>query len=160
MATKVSARRRKYLTLALAAILTIGVAGVAVAYWTATGSGDGSAQTGTSTVFTVETEDAAGTIAPGTAGQSVDFTITNPGPGTQFLTAVTVSMAGATGVAWTPPTGCLVGDYTATLTTPPSYGELAVNDEVTGTVTVTLADTGANQDACKNAVVPLYFVAS
>ncbi len=161
MAKIAMSRRKKRLTLALVTILMLTGAGVAFAFWTSTGSGDGSAVTGTSTVFTIEVDPATGpAILPGGAGQTVDFTVTNPGPGTQSLTLVTVKLADPTGVVWDPPAGCLLADYTATVTTPPAYGEMAAGADVTGTATVTLANTSANQDACKDAPVPLYFSAS
>ena len=48
------------------------------------------------------------------------FTVRNPGPGIQSLGAVNVAIAGPTGVAWVPPTDCLLADYTATITTAPT----------------------------------------
>ncbi|MEV5963331.1 hypothetical protein AB0L70_16290 [Kribbella sp. NPDC051952] len=155
-----NSRRKKRIIITLLAVLSLTGAGVAFAYWTSTGTGSGAASTGTSTALTITSEDAVGTIAPGNAGQTVGFTVTNPGPGVQSLTNVTVTMAGPTGTAWVPPTGCLIADYTAAVTTAPVAGAIPVGESRTGTATVTLANTGLNQDACKNAAVPLYFVAS
>lgn len=159
MATSISRPKKRY-TLALVAVLTITGAGAAFAYWTSTGSGTGSATTGTSAAFTVVSEEAVGTIAPDSAGQTVDFTVTNPGPGALNLTAVAVTMAGPTGVAWVPPVDCDIDAYSVTLTTPPAYGPISAEGFVTGTVTVRLASTDVNQDTCKGATVPLYFQAS
>jgi hypothetical protein len=133
---------------------------VAFAFWTSTGSGDGSAETGTSVAFTIAADPAVGTIAPGGAGQTVDFTVTNPGPGVQSLSNVTVTMASTTGVAWVPPAGCDIADYTASVTTQPVDGEILVGDSVDGQATVTFANTATNQDACQGQTVPLYFTAS
>jgi hypothetical protein len=135
-------------------------AGVAFAYWTSTGTGDGTATTGASEVFTIATETAEGTIAPGNAGQTVVFTVTNPAEGSQYLAGVTVTMADAAGVAWVPTGECALADYTATITTPPTYGEIAPTGTLTGTATVTLANTAVNQDDCQGQTVPLHFVAS
>lgn len=153
-------RGKKRVAAASAIALLIVGAGIAFAYWTSTGTGTGGAGTGESVAFVITSDDPVGTISPGSAGQTVDFTVENPGPGTQYLTAVTVEMADAAGVAWTPPTGCLIADYTAAITTTPAYGSIVPGDSVSGTVTVTLANTGANQNACQNEAVPLYFVAS
>ncbi len=146
----------------LAAILTIVGAGSAYAYWTATGTGTGEATTGVSTAFVVTTEPAVGEITPGGAGQTVAFTVTNPLTSTSalYLTLVTVTLADVTGTAWVPATGCLIADYSVSVTTAPTYGDIAVGDSVTGTATVTLANTGLNQDACQGQTVPLYFEAS
>ena len=159
MAKSTSPRRKRY-TVALVALLTISGAGAAFAYWTSSGSGTGEATTATSVAFTIESEPAVGTIAPGSEGQTVDFTVTNPGPGTQYLSAVTVEMADASGVAWVPTGGCLIDDYTATISTAPAYGSIAATASLSGTATVKLLNTAANQNACKDQVVPLYFQAS
>jgi hypothetical protein len=154
-------RRKERFTLAALAVLMLGGAGAAFAFWTATGTGEGSAETGTSAEFTITSADAVGTIAPGSAGQTVEFTVTNPGPGVQTLSNVTVEIADAAGVAWVPTGDCHIADYTAAITADPTSGVLAVGAGVTGAVTVTLDnDTLVNQDDCKNQTVPLYFVAS
>lgn len=153
-------RGRKSATLALVAVLTITGAGVAFAYWSSTGEGSGSATTGESADFTISSETAVGTIAPGSPGQTVDFTVTNDGDGSQYLTAVTVAMATADGVAWVPTGTCLIGDYTATISTTPLFGDIAAGSTVEGVATVTLNNTAVNQDDCQGQEVPLYFAAS
>jgi len=140
--------------------LSLAGGGVAFAYWTSSGSGTGSATTGVSVALTITAGTPVGVISPGGAGQTVQFTVTNPGPGVQSLAAVTVAIATAPGVPWVPPTGCLLADYTAAITTAPVPGEIAVNGTKTGTATVTLANTGVNQNACQGATVPLYFTAT
>ena len=152
--------RRKSIAIVLAALVTLAGGGVAFAYWTSTGSGTGSATTGESAAFTITAATPEGDLAPGSAGQTVDFTVTNPGEGVQTLTAVSVAMAGPTGTPWVPPTGCSIADYTAAITTAPPTGPIAAGASVEGTVTVTLANTGVNQDACQGEEVPLYFTAS
>jgi hypothetical protein len=153
-------RRKKRFTFVLVAVLMLSGVGVAFAYWTATGTGEGAAQTGTSVAFTIAADPAVGTLAPGGAGQTVDFTVTNPGPAIQSLSNVTVTMASAAGVAWVPPVGCNVADFTATITIQPVDGEVLVGDGVDGQATVTLANTAVNQDACQGLAVPLYFTTS
>lgn len=152
-------RGKKRIAIILAAILTITGAGVAFAYWTSTGTGSGTATTGESIAFTITSETAVGTIAPGNAGQTVDFTVTNPGEGTQNLTGVTVTMATADGTPWVPEGECLIDDYIATVTDNPS-GEILPGGSLDGTATVTLTSTAANQDDCQGQDVPLYFSAS
>lgn len=156
----VLSRRKKGAAIALAAVLAVAGAGAAFAYWTSTGTGTGSATTGASVAFTITSEPAVGTIAPGNAGQTVDFTVTNPADGPQYLTSVTVSIADASGVAWVPTGNCQLADYTAEITDAPTYGNIAAGAFVEGVVTVTLTSTAANQDDCQGQEVPLYFVAS
>lgn len=151
---------RKRIALALAAALTLTGAGAAFAYWTAQGTGTGEATTGASVDFTITSETAVGELAPGNPGQTVAFTVTNSTDGPQRLTNVTVAIADESGDPWEPTGGCLLADYDATITTAPTYGDIAALGEVDGVVTVTLENTGENQDACQGQVVPLYFTAS
>lgn len=158
--TEVRARGKRRTIIALAAIFTLAGTGAAFAYWTASGNGVGAATTGTSTAFTVTSVAAVGDLLPGGAGQTVDFTVTNPGDSAQTLNLVTVALADSEGVAWVPIDGCLLADYTAVVSTAPTYGPIAAGGTAVGTVTVTLADTEADQNACKGQPVPLYFSAS
>jgi len=95
-------RGTKRVTIALATILTVAGAASAFAYWTSVGSGTGEATTGVSTAFVITTEVAVGEIAPGNAGETIGFTVTNPSDGALTLTAVAVTLADATGTAWVP----------------------------------------------------------
>ncbi len=157
---KTMSRGMKRATIALAAVLTIAGAGTAYAYWTSTGTGDGTATTGTSVAFTITTEDAVGTIAPGSPGQTIAFTVTNPGPGVQYLGTVTATLADSAGVAWVPTGGCIRDAYEVLLTTTPQSGPLAVDGTATGEVTVRLSNLGdTNQDNCQGQTVPVHIVA-
>ena len=152
--------RTRAVAIAAGITVTLAGGGIAFAYWTSTGSGTGSATTGASAAFTIVAGTPAGVISPGGAGQTVGFTVTNPGPGIQSLAAVNVAIATGPGVPWAPTGNCLLADYTATITTAPTPGTIAVNGTKTGTATVTLANTGVNQDDCQGQEVPLYFTAS
>ncbi|MCS5719778.1 hypothetical protein N1027_16715 [Herbiconiux sp. CPCC 205763] len=153
-------RGKKRITIGVIALLTVAGAGAAFAYWTSTGSGTGAATTGESVAFTITSETAVGTIAPGNAGQTVDFTVTNPGEGSQYLTTVTVALATAAGVPWVPAGDCSIDDYVATISTAPPAGQIAAGASVDGTATVTLTNTAENQNDCQGQTVPLYFEAS
>jgi hypothetical protein len=157
---KATSHGRTRTAIALAVVLTITGAGVAFAYWTSTGTGTGSATTAESVGFTITSEVAVGTIAPGNAGQTINFTVTNPGEGIQNLASVTVALATADGMPWVPTGSCSIEDYTTTISTAPAYGEIAADGSVDGVATVTLANTAVNQDDCQGQEVPLYFEAS
>jgi hypothetical protein len=159
-ATHTRTRGLKRTAIVLAAVLTFSGAATAFAYWTAIGSGTGEATTGESVSFVVTTESASGEIAPGSDGEAIDFTVTNPGTGTLHLSEVTVTLADATGEPWVPVGACLAADYSVSITTAPVSGAIAGGGSVDGTVTVVLDNTAANQDACQGQVIPLYFVAS
>lgn len=152
-------KRRVSTAIAVAAVLTLG-AGLAYAYWTSTGTGDGEANTGTSTAFVVESSPpTGGPLTPGGAAQSVAFSVTNPGTGSQDLANVEVTVANADGSEWIAVDGCSSLDYT--LGTPViTYGQIAPGGVASGTVSITMNNLGTSQDACKTVDVPLYFVAS
>jgi len=154
-------RGKKPIILGLVAGLTLAGTGVAFAYWTSTGVGDGTAETGESVVFAISSEDAVGgPLTPGGATQTVDFTVTNPSTGYQSLAGVTISVATADGSPWAPATDCSAADYTAVITSPPETGPIAPNGSVDGQATISMIESGENQDGCQNLDVPLYFTAT
>ena len=140
--------------------LVLGGGGAAFAYWTSSGTGTGTATTGNSVALTVTSSaPTGGALSPDGPTQTVAFSVTNPGTGGQALASIVVSVASATGAAWTAVPGCSASDYTVGTPTI-TYGTIAGGASLTGTVTVTMIDRGINQDACQGVVVPLYFIAS
>jgi len=124
----------------------------AVAYYTTTGSGSGSATVGTSHALTITQTGSVSNLAPSAAAQSVHYTINNPaGNGNQNLGKVSV-----TGITVTPTSGntCTSSNFQVT-TAGSAVG--TVNDGATFTSssstepTVQMIDTGLNQDGCQGA---------
>jgi len=157
---KTALHGRKRTVIVFAAILTLLGGGIAFAYWTSSGNGSGTATTGVSTAFTVTAAAPVGEIAPGNAGETIAFTVTNPSTSPQYLTTVTATLATPDGAPWVPTGACLAADYTVTMTTPAPAGDIAGGGSVDGMVTVTLANTAADQNACQGQDVPVYFVAA
>lgn len=153
-------RTKKFIILGIAAALVLGGGGAAFAYWTAQGSGTGTATTGVSSGFTVTSTAPVGAdLYPGGPTQSVTFTVANEATAPQTLEEVTVTVANADGSAWTAVVGCSAADFT--IGTPVvDYGEIAGETSVEGTVTIALINSGTNQDACQNIDVPLYIAAA
>jgi len=157
---KHNAKNRRIAVFAVAAGLVLAGGGVAFAYWTSSGTGEGYATTGESEEFVLTSEDPTGApLTPGGPSQSVAFTVANESTATLNLANVTVTVANADGSAWTAVAGCSADDYTVGTPTI-VYGPIAGGTDVDGTVTVSMANSDSNQDACQNADVPLYFVAS
>ncbi|HWH97980.1 MAG TPA: hypothetical protein VNS80_06395 [Pseudolysinimonas sp.] len=153
-------RTKKFVIAGVAAALVIGGGGAAFAYWTAQGSGTGTATAGVSTDFTITSVAPVGDpLVPGGSTQSVTFTVVNESTTPQTLTSVTVTVANADGTAWTAVPGCSAADYT--IGTPSVvYGELDGGADVSGTVTIAMNNLGTDQDACQGVTVPLYLVAA
>jgi len=157
MATTSLSGRSKRIALVTAVLMLIG--GAAFAYWTNSGSGSGTAQTGTNAAVVVH-QTSTTDLYPGRT-QTLSGNFDNPNPGNTYVTAVT-----ATGYTIDAPhvtAGCTVaqGNYTlgGTSNTP---GDLPSGNGVgswTG-LTITMNNLGSNQDACKGAVVTITYASS
>jgi hypothetical protein len=133
-------------------VVMLATAGVAVAYFTSSGSGTGSVTAGTASNWTVTFGKTTGTMYPGAGTSTLPYTVTNPSAGHQALdgTAATVVADGAGDIAEKGVTvlGCKSEWFTATDTGPGSIN-LAGGDSATGSVAVTMANDASNQDACQ-----------
>jgi hypothetical protein len=144
---------RKRTAVAVSVVAMLAVAGAAFAYFSSTGSGTGSAHVGSSTAFTVAVSPGTGgPLYPGAGSESLAYTITNPSTGGQNLSATAVSMvndgsgnivSGGAAVS-----GCKVADFHP-VDVPPAYGNMLGGSTKSGSVTVTMSDSGFNQDACQ-----------
>jgi hypothetical protein len=172
-----SSRKRKAIVASVAIVALTGVA--AFAYFTSTGSGTGAAKVGTNTAWTTTADAyAGGPMTPGggdATRETVKYKVNNPSSGQQAFTNVNIKIADSTGATWTVAgsPACTKSDFELSLngTTWAAPG-VAIDDTAlasnvgpgasTGqsTVWIHMIDTGANQDACKTADVPLYFYVS
>lgn len=147
-------KKRTTAIVATAAVLVVG-GGAAYAYWTNTGSGTGQATTGTNTTIVVNQTSTVTGLAPGLPAQALSGNFDNPNSSPVYVTGVTATVTG------TDKAGCGPTDYTIA-------GTAAVNAEVpagTGVgswsgLTIAFNNKPAvNQDACKDAVVSIAYVA-
>lgn len=96
-------------SIALGALFLLLLTAGAVAYFTASGAGSGSATVGTASAITL-TGTTSGSLYPGT-NVPVTLKASNPGTGTEYVTSVTLSgikaCYNAAGTSqWVPGTGC------------------------------------------------------
>src|SRR4051794_10051762 len=144
--------RKKKLALMVTVLVTS--AGAAFAYWTAGGSGTGSANTGTSSPITAVQTTTVSAMAPGDAAQPLSGNFNNTNSGPVYVATVTASISSVTTASGVTGT-CDASDYTLT------GASMAVGAEVasgTGKGTWTGAsikfnNKATNQDACKSATV-------
>jgi hypothetical protein len=148
-------------TVAAVLIALLG-AGVAFAYWTAGGSGTGSATTGTGSDITANQTSVVAGLAPGGAAQDISGDFTNDTGAAVHVNTVTVSIGTVTKAAGAPAGGCTAADYT--LANAVSTVDADVPTGTGGswgtTDTPTIAfnnDPATNQDGCKGATVALDF---
>jgi hypothetical protein len=158
---------RKKVAAAVAGVALLGGGIAAYAYFTSSGTGNGSAGVGTSTAFTVGNFSASGSLYPGdTTGAAVSYRITNPSSGHQGVQTVGVAVANDGGSpavilnsAGSPVAGCLASWFSAGsssflasngTTTVTLTADVAGGDYITGTTTVLMSNVGSSQDACKS----------
>src|ERR1700750_751354 len=145
----------KRAVVALACLSALALATVAYAYFTSAGSGTATAKVGTSSAITVKGP-GPGNPSPGASSQ-VSFTVDNPSSGSQRVGTISL-------------TGITVDGAHSTCSTVISGGNpdfsmpaVAVNatfapgtgQAVTPKGTLTMNDTGVNQNACQGAELTL-----
>lgn len=150
--------------LVIGAICTVMAAAGAYAFWTQSGTGEGSASTGTTTGITVNQTSSITGLYPGGSAVGLSGDFTNLNSSAIKVAAVTVAFRAIdpfTTVGGVAIPGCTAADYTL-------GGTATVGVEVaSGTnvgswsgLTIAMNDTASNQDACKNAVIHLTYSSS
>lgn len=160
-------KKRTFVLLA-AAVVAVGLAVGAYAYWTSTGAGSGSASVGTDTPWAVTTDAAVGgPLTPGGPSETIAYHVKNNSTGAQSLANVAISVANSNGTAWTAVSGCSKDDFQINAASAGSTandaslaGTVAAGATVDGSITISMVDTGSNQNGCRLATVPLYLFAS
>ena len=151
-------RRTKIIGLTAALVLA---GGAAFAYWTAGGSGTGTAATGTNASVTVVQTSSISDMYPGEGPRALSGNFNNPNPGNTYVTAVS-----ATGYTIDAPhvtAGCTVaqGNYTlgGTSNTPGDVPSGNGQGAWSG-LTIQMNNLPTNQDACKGAVLTITYASS
>jgi hypothetical protein len=147
---------RKKAFVALGCTCALTVAGVAFAYFTSTGSGTGTATVGSSSTVTLHATTSS-TLYP-SSSTPVTMTVDNPSSGSQrvgtvSLASITVDAGHAT--CSTTITGGNPDFTMATVTVNKVFGP-GNGQSVTPTGTLTMNETGVNQDACQGATLTLH----
>lgn len=140
---------------ALTCLSALALAAVAYAYFTSTGSGTATAKVGTSSAVTLKGT-VSGNLYPGSSSQ-VSFTVDNPSSGAQRVG--TISLTGITVDAGHSTCSVVITGGNPDFTMP----AVAVNatfpsgngQAVTPKGTLTMNDTGVNQNACQGAELTL-----
>jgi hypothetical protein len=156
--------RRRFIA-AVGAVAAIAAAGFAIAYFTDTGNGTGSATVGSSTAWGVSvtgsptfTPSGYTAIYPGAGSEVIPFTITNNGKGYQNLANLSYSIKNDGGTpalaetsAGTVISGCQASWFSASAdgSNASLPSDIAPAGTYTGKVDVAMSDSGTNQDACQ-----------
>ncbi len=95
-----------------------------------------------------------GPIYPGAGSETITFTVLNNSSGAQALNTAVASVNSSSGnitQSGVPVSGCLAADFTAVAAapTPAFHTSIAGGNTATDVVTVTMQDSGINQNACQ-----------
>ena len=144
--------KKRTVAVAATAGLVLGIAGGAFAYFTSTGSGTGTGSVGTSHAVTVENISFSG-LTPGGPAQPVVYSFDNPAAnGVQDFGKASVVVDSITPSTCTTALADLtVGESSAAVGTVAAGGTF--NSDATTEPTITMGDTGTNQNACQSATV-------
>lgn len=152
--------KKRFVAVAVVTALLLGVAGGAYAYWTITGSGTATADTGPGDQpITINQTSVLTDLAPGVLPQTLSGNFDNPNPGSVHVATVTVSIDTVTGGDGP---NCFPSDYAI------ANGTMTVNADVpagngkgswTG-ATIEFVNKATPQDDCKNATVNLVYTSN
>ena len=153
--------RRRIAVIGAVTALTLAGGGAAFAYFTDTGTGTGAGTVGTSTAYTVTVSaPTGGPLTPGGATEAFTYTVHNASSGSQQITHATITVApdadhataGCNG-AWYQVSGAGIttaaNPASQTYVTPITIPAATTSVSVQLAFTVTLIDSGTNQDACQ-----------
>jgi len=151
---------RKVVLIPLAIVLGMVAASIGFAYFTNLGAGTGTATVGSASSVTLHGA-VASSLYPGTSA-TVTFTIDNPSLGSELVNVIHLASitpdAGHSGCSTVITGGnpdFTMPDVTANQSFPPGNGQA-----VTATGTLTMHETGVNQDACQGATLTLNLTSS
>ena len=154
---------KKSAAIMIAALAVVAGGGAAFAYWTAGGSGTGSAATsaGTSNVTVVQTSNVTA-MQPGDSAQTLSGTFNNPNTGPAYVGTVTAAIGSVTKDGAAPAGTCDATDYTLASAAMTVNAEVPADDTGawSGATVKFNNKAGTNQNACKGATVNLTYTVS
>jgi hypothetical protein len=136
---------RKRILVPVAAIAAIALAGIAVAYFTASGTGSGSATVGRDAGVAIENVTIARTLYPG-GSSDVRFDVRN------LSTDTSVRIGSVVVDSIRTPAGCDAADFSFD---PVAIGAIGAGSSVSATGSLEMANSSSNQDACQGGSVEL-----
>jgi len=155
---KIGSKKRFALIATTTAAVLVG-SGVAFAYWTTTGSGNGTAATGTSSVVAITQTNTVTGLYPGGPAQTLQLNINNSNVSGQYVGIVTVAVVNTT-IGAVVQAGCTAADFVVTNGTINAVVPAGtVNPYNASGATVKMIDTGVPQNACKGVTVNLSYTA-
>ena len=135
---------RKRILVGLSTIAVLATAGIALAYFTSSGTGTGTASVGTVADVTIDPVTIADVLYPGTSS-SVAFTINNSSDTAVKVDKVVADSPAITGL----PAGCEAADFTFDDVS--VAADVPAGGSVSGSGSLAMENTAVSQDACQGA---------
>ncbi len=147
---------RKRALAAVGCTCALAVAGIALGYFTSSGSGTGSAAVGSSAVVTLHAS-ISSNLYPGSSSP-VSFTVDNPSSGVQRVGTVSLASISVDGAHSSCSTTISGGNPDFSMAAVPVNQVVNPGNgqSVAATGTLTMNETGTNQDACQGATLTLH----
>ena len=147
--------RKRVLTV-LGCACAIGITGVAVGYFTSSGSGTGAASVGSSSSVTLHAT-ISSNLFPGSSSP-VTLTVDNPSSGVQRVGTVSLASISVDGSHSTCSTTLTGGNPDFTMAAVPVNQVVTPGNgqSVSATGTLAMNETGVNQDGCQGATLTLH----
>jgi hypothetical protein len=152
-----SIRRRP---LVAGVFLAVAIAGAAFAYWTAGGSGTGTASVDDTQALTANQTYVVQPMYPGDSPQTLSGNFDNPNAGPIYVSTVTASIASVVKDVNAPAGTCDASDFTLANATMNVNAQVPSGNSVGSWSGATIKfnnKANANQNACKNATVNLAY---
>ena len=154
-------KKRALIPVAIALVAVIAATGVVYGYWTANGSGTGTAAVANDVSnLTVNQTTVLDPMFPGDTAQTISGDFDNPNTAATFVNTVTVSISSVTKAVGAPAGVCDATDFTLTNPVATVSALVPVGTGVGSWTGPTLQfnNKAVNQDACKGATVNLAYV--
>jgi len=154
-------KKRALIPVAIALVAVIAATGVVYGYWTANGSGTGTAAVANDVSnLTVNQTTVLDPMFPGDTAQTISGDFDNPNTAATFVNTVTVSISSVTKAGGAPAGVCDATDFTLTNPVATVSALVPVGTGVGSWTGPTLQfnNKPVNQDACKGATVNLAYV--
>jgi len=147
---------KKRAFVALGCTCALAVAGIAFAYFTSSGSGTGTSTVGSSSAVTLHAT-ISSSLYPGSSSP-VSFTVDNPSSGVQRVGTVSLSSISVDSGHSTCSTTISGGNPDFTMAAVPVNQVVSPGNgqTVAATGTLSMNETGVNQDACQGATLTLH----
>ncbi|WP_346386393.1 hypothetical protein [Nocardioides sp.] len=147
-------KKRSTIGLAVVSMLALSIG--AYAYWTNSGTGTGSAATGTTAGITVNQTSVVSGLYPGSPAQALSGNFDNGNAGPIHVASVTGTVTSTGAVGCSPADFVVSGSPAANVQEVPSGTGVGSWSGLS----VAMTNTAANQDACKNATLTISYTSA